>query len=106
MSATPPRAAPPEAWRLMGINRYAHKRDANEPELIRACVDVGAKVIQLSGDGVPDLAIYFRSVWKLVEVKLPKGRLTEAQDWDETVSPGAVPVVRTVDEILEVIGAI
>lgn len=90
----------------MGINRYAAKRDANEPAIILGLRKVGATVYQLSGKGIPDLLVGFRGVTYLLEVKERKGKLTNAQDDFMSVWEGQrVYIARTVEAALAAIGA-
>jgi hypothetical protein len=82
--------------------------DDNHREMIRTAEGIGHHVIDLSklGLGVPDLAIIRPSdqrCW-LVEVKGPKGKLTPAEQAYATRSRTPIYLVRTVDELLEVLG--
>lgn len=88
----------------MSLRRYAAKRDKNETEIVEVLRASGATVLPLSGDGIPDLAVYFRSKWHMLEVKTAKGKLRPAQDWHESISPDAVHIVRTWQEALDAIG--
>lgn len=59
-----------------------HRRDANHHELTALAEQLGAYVIDLSqlGQGHPDLLVYHcRIGWFPVEVKGPKGTLSQAQ---------------------------
>lgn len=89
----------------MSIHRRAAKRDQNEGEIVSVLQAAGATVLPLSGDGVPDLAVFFHSRWHMLEVKTPKGRLRPTQDWHESISPDAVHIVRTWQEALDAVGA-
>ena len=81
------------------------RRDANEPEIIAALEEVGAKVVQIpTGKGVPDLLVGFDSGNYLLEIKMPERRLNQKQwEWHDTW-PGQVDVVRSPCEALEAIG--
>jgi len=60
------------------------KRDANEPEIVKALRKHGATVQPLSVGGVPDLLVGYMGVNLLFEVKSDKGTLTEDQKvWHE-----------------------
>jgi hypothetical protein len=97
------------------MTRYRAKVDANHTDIVTALRSVGAGVQSLAmvGDGCPDLLVAFRGVWYLLEVKdgskPPSHRkLTPAEQmwlfrFDE-LAP--VFVVNSVDEALEVIGAV
>ena len=67
----------------MSLRRQANpKRDSNEKEIIEALERAGAFVTKLSAEGCPDLLVIFRSEIFLIEVKMPKGKLTPAQiEW-------------------------
>lgn len=96
----------------MSIHRRAARRDSNEPEIIEALEKAGVVVVPLSGGGVPDLACYtFRDgtgQWRMLEVKNKEwyGKLTNDQDWDETIESGAVTVVWNVEDALRACGLI
>jgi Holliday junction resolvase len=61
--------------------RRAAKRDGNERAIIESLEDEGCKVMQISGAGLPDLAVYRPETALLVflEVKQRKGKLTDPQ---------------------------
>lgn len=79
----------------------ARKRDANENGIVEALEAVGAKVLRVSGKGLPDLFVCYRGKWKALEVKSATGRLTDAQAWHEDYS---VWIVQSADEALKAIG--
>ncbi len=81
--------------------RQAAKIDANHTAIADALRRCGWQVLSLAalGRGAPDLLVTRRGVWHLVEVKQPKGKLTEPQTRFHTVWP--VTIVRSVDEALE-----
>lgn len=95
--------------------RYRAKIDGNHTDIVTALRSVGAGVQSLAGvgDGCPDLLVAFRGAWHVLEVKdgskpPSKRTLTPAEEmwlmrFDE-LAP--VFVVKSVDEALEVIGAI
>lgn len=91
----------------MSIHRRAAKRDAIEPEIIDALREVGASVWQLSDEGVPDLLVNFRGDTYLLEVKMPKGKLTSAQEvFFDTWQGDNLFMVISVDKALRAIGVI
>jgi len=51
--------------------KYGHKKDANHVAIVRAFEKLGCHVIDLSalGCGVPDLLIWCRHEWHLLDVK-------------------------------------
>ena len=88
----------------MSLNRYATKRDLNERPIVDALRAVGATVVQL--DKPVDLLVGFRKETYLLEVKQPKGRLTDDQEeffveWQG----GQLFTVRSVEQALACIGA-
>lgn len=86
--------------------RHAAKRDANEPEIVRALELAGWTVIPISDTGVMDLLCIRRGVIRLLEVKGPKGKLTPAQEKTFArinAAGGTVHVVRTPAEALRAV---
>ena len=84
-----------------------NRRDDNEPEIVTALETCGARVVRLSVPGGPDLLVGFRGATFLVEVKGPKGKLTDRQvKWITDWRGGPVHVVRSIDDALRVIGVI
>lgn len=74
------------------------KRDANEKAIRAALEAVGATVTPISGKGAPDLLVQRQGTLYAFEVKSAKGKQTAAQldsQW---------PIVRSVEEALQVIG--
>ena len=89
----------------MSIKRWAAARDENEPEIVKALRNVGAHVELLAGP--VDLLVGYARQWFLLEVKVPKGRTTPAQDEFFKASDGKggiATVVRNASEALAVIG--
>ena len=90
----------------MSIHRTAVKRDGNEDDIVLCLEAAGATVTRISIKNVPDLLVGFRGRNYLLEVKMPKGKLSEGQqifidDWQ-----GYVAIVRSIDDALRAIGAI
>ena len=85
--------------------RRAAKRDGNEAEIIQVLQQVGADVYKLNDKALPDLLVGFRGTNYLLEVKMPKGKLTQAQKawWDKPYN-GQRAIVHSVDEALDAIG--
>jgi hypothetical protein len=82
------------------LNRYAKKRDENEPEIIEALEDAGCLVMQT--DKI-DLLVQRGTQQFLLEVKMPKGKLTRLQA--ELLAEGwRIAVVRSPEEALKAIG--
>lgn len=78
------------------------KRDANEQPIIKALEKVGASVQQLATAGVADLLVCYRRAVFLLEVKMPKGKLNEAQEEFRRKFP--VAIAHTPEEALMAIG--
>lgn len=79
------------------------KRDWNEREIIAALRQIGVVVLPVSGAGVPDLICWHpHEGLRLLEVKTPRGTLTEAQRQINRLLP--VSIVRSVAEALAVFG--
>lgn len=60
----------------MGLNRYAQRRDANEPQLVTIARQLGA---QLEKAGPLDFWCGWRGKWFPVEIKTPTGKYTPEQ---------------------------
>ena len=82
----------------MTLNRYAKRRDANEPELVAAARRIGLKVWITSELG--DWLVQYGKLQRLVEVKTEDGKLSESQAKRKQQGLNAY-VVRTVDDVLE-----
>ena len=83
--------------------------DANQGDIVGALLLVGATPRSLSslGDGCPDLLVGFRQRTYLMEIKSPKGRLTDQQkDWIASWNGSPVHIVHTIDEALKAIGVL
>jgi hypothetical protein len=87
----------------MSLNRRAAKRDANERAIIDALVAMGAVVQQLSAKGVPDLLVSWKGYNLLMEVKMPKAKLTEDEKEWHSKWNGQVDVVYSIDDALIVL---
>lgn len=88
--------------------RRAAKVDLGQAEIVKALRQVGMSVLSLApmGKGCPDLLVADDDSYFLIEVKGPKGKLTDDQvafisDWR-----GVVHIARTVDEALTIVGVI
>lgn len=81
--------------------RRAAKIDANHRLIVDALRACGWLVMSLAalGKGAPDLLIFRQGVWKLIEVKGPKGKLTPMQESFHGLWP--VTILRTTDDALE-----
>lgn len=93
--------------------RRAAKVDRNHAEIVQALRAAGAAVSDTSavGQGFPDLVCSYRGAWHLLEIKdgsaPPSARkLTPAQVRWRSLQHAEAPVVSSVDEALQAIGAI
>jgi len=88
--------------------RRAAKVDTNQAAIVAGLRAVGATVHSTAalGRGFPDLAVGFRGVTYLLEVKQPKkaGDLTPDERAFILAWRGHVAVVTTLDEALEALG--
>lgn len=88
--------------------RRAAKIDDNQPEIVAALRKIGALVTLLSavGEGVPDLLVWYRDKWTLLEVKdgnkPPSARklTTDQAKWHAVHADARVFVVTTIDEAI------
>ena len=91
--------------------RRAAKIDENQPEIVDALRKIGALVTILSavGNGVPDLVVWYRGLWTMLEVKdgakPPSARkLTGDQErWHAVHRDARVYVVTSAEEAIAAI---
>lgn len=57
----------------MALHRRAARRDANEPDIVKALRDLGCHVLRMSGPGLPDLAVGYAHTTVFLGVKRPDG---------------------------------
>lgn len=94
--------------------RRKAKRDINEGDIVDGLRGIGATVNRLNEEDLPDLLVGFRGVNYLIEIKAPSGprggvsgkillpgQLRWARDWR-----GQIGMARTLDEALQIIGAV
>ncbi len=86
----------------MSLPRYAKRRDANEPEIVKALRQIGASIKRL--DDV-DLLVGWRGKNFLLELKTENGKLEESQEFMVTNWRGQYDIVRSAEEALRAIGA-
>ncbi len=88
----------------MSLPRYAQRRDANEPAIVRALEDIGCQVQRM---GQPcDLLVRWRGVLHLLEIDNPeskyrqrdRGQLEFLRDWN-------IPLIQTINDAFRAIGA-
>jgi hypothetical protein len=84
------------------LHRRNAKRDSTERAIVKALMKVGVQVFRISGRGLPDLLLFHRGKWSVLEVKTKGGRLTDAQKNTRVTAP--FPVVESVSEALAVMG--
>ncbi len=94
--------------------RRAAKVDSNQPDIVKALRQVGARVQILSsvGKGCPDLLVAYRDQWHVLELKdgakVPsKQVLTDDEErWhDEFGQQAPVHICNSVESALRIIGA-
>ena len=83
----------------VSLNRYAKRRDENEPEIIQALEAIGCTVESL--DEPCDLLVGRGAVALLLEVKMPGGRKTVKQKKFAARWKGPYRIVTTADEAIE-----
>lgn len=78
----------------------------NESAIVADLRRVGCTVVRLESPlaGVPDLCVGFRGRWHLLELKVARGVLSEAQRVWHRSAAAPVFVVRTTVEALAAIG--
>lgn len=75
------------------------RRDTAEPAIIERLQMLGASVVQLSGTDVPDLAVGFRGITALAEVKTGKAKRQKGQETLAKLWRGApVALLRTPED--------
>lgn len=82
--------------------------DKNQPEIVKALRDVGAKVQHLHavGEGCPDLLVATGKRTFLLEVKMPGENVNKQQAEFIQSWPGEIHIVRTIEEaVAAVVGA-
>lgn len=84
--------------------RFRQKPDANQPEIITALLKIGCSVYDASRVGeIPDLLVGYRGCSLLLEVKLPKGKLSKPQELWHKRWNGHSCVVRSPEEAIEAV---
>lgn len=88
------------------MSKYAKKVDSNQAELVDYARSLGASVQHLHnvGGGVCDLIIGYNGKNYLAEVKTEKGKLNELQVMFFDHWKGQAKVVRTKEDIKELLG--
>ena len=85
----------------MKYRAHNAKRDANEGEIVKALRDIGCDVHSL--DQPLDLLVGYRGRNYLIEVKMPKGKLTEGQQEFSETWRGQFAVVRSPEQAIQVV---
>ena len=85
-----------------------NRADCNQKEIVDALREIGASVIVLSqvGGGCPDLLVGFRGKEYLIEVKAKNADLSDSQKEFFDNWQGRPYVVRSVDEVLELLNCV
>lgn len=86
--------------------RRAAKVDINQTEIVEYLRSIGASVSITSaiGKGFPDLVVGFKGRNYLVEVKTPKGKLTEDQYAFAGNWKGQIAIVRGIVDAADLLG--
>ncbi len=88
----------------MSLNRYAQRRDHNEPGIVDGLQNIGCQVERL---GRPcDLLVRWRGQIHLLEIDNPESKYRKREPKQvEFLRLWEVPLVRTLNEALRAIGA-
>lgn len=86
----------------------AKRTDGNQVQIVKTLRDLGATVADLHGvgRGVPDIAVGFRGVTYLCEIKNGNAGLTPDEARFHAEWRGQVAIVRTVPDVLKLLGMI
>lgn len=86
----------------MSINRFNPQRDKNEKEIVEALKKVGASVARTN---FLDLVVGYKGVNYIIEVKMPKGKLSAGQELIIETWQGRKPeVVYSIQDAFRAIG--
>jgi hypothetical protein len=89
----------------LSLNRYAARRDDNEPEVVETLEKVGASVERLKWPC--DLAVWFRYRQFLIEVHNPKSKYRKRSKKQlDVFAKLGIPMATCGDEALRIIGAL
>lgn len=86
----------------MGLNRFAKRKDSSQEAIVKALRGAGVKVWIL--DTPCDLLTFWAGLWKPLEVKSEKGKLTTEQQG--MVDECGLEVVRNELEALRAVGVL
>ncbi len=93
------------------MKRYGVKKDANHKDVVDALEKLGAGVVDLSsvGCGVPDLVVWCKDVWHLVDIKNAntaygkRGLNKRQRDWATNWKGGPVYMLYTIEDAAELV---
>jgi len=85
--------------------RHSARRDANEPEIVKALEAIGASVVRLDIKDGPDLLVGYRGRNILLEVKNPeyRGRTGHVKDGQKSWHsswPGQAAIIYSAEEAI------
>ena len=82
--------------------------DSNQKEIVKALRQFGASVAHTYtvGHGFPDILVSYGGDYYLMEIKMPKSKLTPDEVEFHQNWIGKIHIVRSVDDALRAIGAI
>lgn len=93
------------------VAKYGAKKDANHKEIVDAFFKLGADVLDISsmGCGMPDLVVWCRNLWHLVDVKnlktaygrrgLNKRQIQWAKEW----KGGPIYLISTIEQAADLV---
>ena len=87
----------------MSLLRHNPSRDAIEPDVCEALDLLGISYVRLSQAGVPDLLIWHREQYFLIELKRRGGKRTKAQIRFHARWRGPIHICCSVNVVLDVI---
>lgn len=85
----------------MTLPRFAARRDDGEADIIEALEALGFHVEPMSEAGLPDLLLSRAGRWYTAECKSRHGRSTKAQVKFTERARAAVPIFRSVEDVLK-----
>lgn len=87
----------------MSLNRFNAQRDENEPDIKEAYDHAGVLYESVNIPGLGDLIAQYNGKTFLVEIKMPKGKLTPAQK-EKREKGWIIVLARTPEEALRGVG--
>jgi len=85
---------------------YDNRTDSNQAEIVRSLKRIpglGVVVLDNLGAGFGDILVWWKQ-YHLIEIKTSTGKLNKKQVERSETWPGPMPVARSLDEVLKIIG--